>query len=300
MFEGIKSMFGMNNGAGAADNAPISPEVEATVTASAPEPVERGILRDCAAQLDAARQRVADGEAEVERLGLIIAEGDKVVAALQTSIASDGGAGLAAVVTGGKLDESMTSLVAIEMAARAATVRQPHAQAALEEARRVAMQIETDRNIAVRNLLLVEAGKIAAAHRRAWIELCVRNDELLAISAALPPLTRDDPGIHNSSVAFEVPSPNIGSSGSWSPNLRHIPGEYDFRIGPVTARWQAANAALLDDPDADFRALLDKPAVISAPGMNRAMKPATHVDEGRQAREIIAADFVSTANSGAF
>ena len=77
---GIKQMFGMfGNGSGAADKAPTSPEVvEATTPA---EPVERSILKDFSAALAKARQRVADGEAEVDRLSLIIAEGDKVAQA---------------------------------------------------------------------------------------------------------------------------------------------------------------------------------------------------------------------------
>jgi hypothetical protein len=130
-------MFNLwKNGEAAADNAAVSPEVAADAAISTPsEPVERSILRDFAQARDAARQKVADIEAECERLALIIGEGQKVAEAMQGDIAADGGASLAAVVTGGKLDEKMSALVGIEMAARAATVRLPHAKAALEEAK---------------------------------------------------------------------------------------------------------------------------------------------------------------------
>ena len=62
----------------------------------------------------------------------------------------------------GKLDEKMSALVGIELAARAAQTRLPHAQAALEEARAAAMRAEVETMKAGRNLLMVEAAKTSA------------------------------------------------------------------------------------------------------------------------------------------
>jgi len=262
MLEGIKSMFGLNNGEGAATSPPVS-EVAADAAASAPsEPIERSILRDCAQARSAARQRVADSEAECDRLALIIAEGQKVAEAMQGDIAADGGASLAAVVTGGKLDEKMSALVGIEMAARAAAVRLPHAQAELEQAKAAREHAEVETMKATRNVLLVEVEKKVAQYRAAFTELCLLNDQIIGISYALPPVERLGQELHNTVVAVEVPNFNVGS-GSYAPVLRNLPDEN--RIAKSTAAWSAARAALLDDPGCDFLAVLDEEHVPVAP-----------------------------------
>ena len=233
--------------------APKEAAVDAAV--SSPEPIERQILRDTAKALDAARQLVAKREADVERLALVIAEGEKAESALMASIASDGGVGIAAVVTGSKLDAVMQSSVAIEVAARAARARQPHAQAELEEVRRAAMKVEADRNLAAHNLLKLVAGKQVAEYRDHWSALCRLYDEILGISAALPPLDRMETPIASSTAVFAVPSLSLGSTGTYSPTMSHVPST-DWR---VSARWNAARQALLDDPAADIAKVLAAP-----------------------------------------
>jgi hypothetical protein len=277
-------MFNLfKNGDGAADKAPISPEAE-VVVASTPEPIEREILKDFAKQRDAARKRVADGEAECDRLATIIGEGDKVAQALQVDLAADGAASLAAVVSGGKLDKKMSALVAVELAARAATVRQPHAEAALKEARAAAMRAEEDVVRAVRNLTMVEIGKKVALYRSTFAELCRLNDELIGASFALPPVGQLAQELHNLTTAVEVPGFNLGS-GSYSPVMRSIPDER--RIAKSNASWSAAKEALIADPDADFMKVVSEPhapivSIGSAPpGVIRGINPmAGNVGDG--------------------
>ena len=284
MLKGIKAMFGLNSGDGAAESAPVSPEVEAVQTASTPaEPIERGILRDCAAQRDAARQRVADIEAECDRLATIIAEGQKAADAMQSDLASDGGAALAAVVTGGKLDEKTSALVGIEMAARAATVRLPHAQAALEAAKAAAMRAEEAVITATRNLLLPEAGKLVAQYRDHFAAMSRLNEQIIGISYALGPDGQLGQELHNTVVAIEAPNFNVGA-GSYSPTMRGVPDEN--AIARSTAAWSAARSALVDDPGADYLAILDKPAApivgvgSAPPGVVRGVNPLAEAGHG--------------------
>jgi hypothetical protein len=255
------------NGKGAADKAPVSKPVEA----KAAEPIEREVLKDFAKQLGEARQRVTSLEAEVARLQGMIEAGAKSEERLADLIGGEVGPD----------DALMRSSVALEISARAAAKRLPVAKAALEDARRVAMKVEADRNIAARNLLLTEAAKLVAQYRDHWRQLCALHDEIAGVSAALPPLERGQPEIANSNVAFEAPNFNLGSSGTWSPVMRHIP---DPTFG---GRWSAALAALHEDADADFRAVLDKPvakppASHLPPGMTAGTNPASgpHAGDG--------------------
>jgi hypothetical protein len=236
----------------------------------AAEPVERSILRDCANALATARQRAADSEAECERLGAIIAEGAKSEERLASLI---GGAEI------GPDDALMRSSVALEISARAAKIRLPRARTELEDGRRAAMQAEAQRNVAARNVMLVEAAKLAMQHREHWRELCRLNDELLGISAALPPLDPISEPIHDASMPMEVRSSSLARF------VRHITDEAE--IASARARWAAASAALLDDPDTDIAAALAAPVTLSPPshlppGMTQ-MPPrdGSHAGQGR-------------------
>jgi hypothetical protein len=257
----------------------VSPvfEIEAAVTASKPEPVERQILRDVSAQRDAARQRVDARMAEVDRLNLVIAEGAKVAATLQNDNAADGAAGIAALVAGEAPGAAMASLVAIEMAARAASARLPNAQAALAEAKAALERAEVEAMRAVRNLALTEVSRKVAEHRHLFDELCRLNDELIGASFGLPPTERLGQELHNLVVPIEVPAFNLG--GSYAATMRHIVDE--AIVAKSTARWTRARESLLDDPDADFVAVLDQPVTLptstgSAPvGVIRGINPAS-------------------------
>ena len=255
-------MFSMNN-EGAADNAPVSPEVEAALTANSTpsETIERSILRDCSAALDEARKRVAECEAEIERLELVIAEGDKAAAVLQAQIAGDGAAGIAALVKGeAKPDAAMTSIIAIELAVRAAQARLPAARAELEQANAQAMRAEVQRNLAARNAMVREADRVAARYAKLLSELAETYDSLVGISGALPPLETLGQEIHNLVTGFTIPRFNLPSnstSAGYAPTFVHIPDEW--RVNATRARWAAARDRLIDDPDADLNELLKPP-----------------------------------------
>lgn len=262
---------------GAAAKAPASP-VEPVV-----EPIEREILREFAKQRAEARQRVTAIEAEVERLEMVVAEGSKVAATLQDDIAGDGAASIAALVTGAaKPDEKMSSLVAIEMAARAATIRLPHAKAALEDAKAARQRAEVETMKAARNVLVVEAEKRAAEYRAHFAALGRLHDELVGCSYGVPPSERLGQEIANSVVGFEVPNFNLGA-GSYAVTMRHTPDER--LVAKSTAAWTAAREALLADPDADIaKVLAEKHEPIAAigsapPGVVRGTNPAAA--EGR-------------------
>jgi hypothetical protein len=258
----------------AADKAGIKMGVGAVAPApSAPEPVERTILRDTAKALDAARQKLADRENEIARLQGMIEEGAKSEARLADLIGGEVGPD----------DALMQSSVALEISARAAAKRLPHAKAALEDDRRVAMQAETQRNIAAHNVLKLAAGKQVAEYREHWRALTKLYDEILGIAAALPPLDRMESPIADSMAVFSVPSPSIGTTGSYSPTMSHLPAA-DWA---VSARWGAAREALLDDPEVDFASIIND-ATIAAPtlshlppGMTENLRDATHVDAGK-------------------
>ena len=197
---------------------------------------------------------------------------------MQSDLASDGAASLAAVVTSGALDAKMSALVGIELAARAASIRLPLAEAALADARAAAMRAEEEVAKAARNLMLTEVEKKVAQHRAAFTELCRLNDELLGASFALPPTEQLGQELHNYTTALEVPGFNLGS-GTYAPMLRSLPDER--AIAQSQASWSAAKAALLLDPDVDFMKVVAEPhapivAIGSAPvGVIRGKNPAS-------------------------
>jgi hypothetical protein len=302
MLRGIKHMLFPANGKGelsACVAADSSPEV---VEPKAAEPIERDILRDFSASLVAARKRVASIEEEVERLNLVVGEGAKVAQTLQNDIASDGGRSIAAMVTGGETPPAMASLIGIELAARAASARLPVAQAELADAKAASQRAEVENIKAVRNLLLIEATKKANEHRAAFDTLARLNEDMIGCSFGLPPTETLGQEIHNLVTPVEVPGFNLGA-GSYSPTLRSIPDE--GRIAKATARWNSARQALLDDPEADYLAILDRPAApivgigSAPPGVTRGSKPATHVDSGTPVPGGLsaAATFVATQDA---
>ena len=261
-------MFGMfSDGKGDAASSPTSEVVEVVAVAATTEPIEHSILKDCAKQRDAARQKVVDSEAEVERLNLVIAESARVAATMQSDIAADGGVGMLALVRG-EMPPNMVALVGVELASRAAQARLPVATAELEEARRAAMRSEEECIKAGRNLLMVEASKRAAEYRAAFDTIARLYDEMLGVNYGMPPTETLGQEIANSVVGFEIPSFNMG--GEYRATMRHIPDER--AVANEARRWTAAREAVIADPDCDYRAIIVDPT-IKAP-------PATHLPAG--------------------
>lgn len=266
------NLFG--NGSGAAENAPTSSEVEVIAASTPAEPVEREILKDFAAQRDAARKHLASCENAVGRLEAVVEQGELASAAMKASIASDGGAALEALARG-EPDPAMTRLVGAEMAARTATEALPAARRAVEEAKAARERAEVEVAKAARNLMLTEAVKKGAEYSAHFAPLGRLFDELVAISAALPPMEQLGTEIANTVVGFSIPAFNLG--GDYSVQMTHRPD--DRLVAQSTASWTAAKEAVIADPDADFREVLSKPAepvrpIGSAPaGVTRGINP---------------------------
>ena len=200
-------MFNKKPGKGAAAKAPTLP-----VDAKAAEPIERQVLRDFADRRDEARKRVADREAEIARLEIMISNGVKSEERLADTIGGEIGPD----------DALMRSTIAIEVQARAATKRLPVAKAELEQAKAAAMRAEVETMKAARNLMMIEAGKIGAEYREHFNALARLHDRLIGISGGLPPLETLGQEIANTVVGFEIPNFNF-SSGSYAVTMRHIP-----------------------------------------------------------------------------
>jgi hypothetical protein len=291
-------MFSNEKDEGAACDAAAPSVVE---TAKPAEPVERSILRDFARQRDEARRRVTACEMTLASLEAVIETGGLASDAMRASIASDGGAALEALARG-EPDPAMTRLVGAEMAARTATDALPGAKHALEEARAAAMRAEVEVVKAARNLLMVEAGKRGAEYRAAFATLGRFYDELIGISYGLPPTETLGQEIHNTVVGFEIPAFNTG--GAYSVTMRHGPDER--RVSAVQSRWTAAREALIENPDADYLAVLDRPhapiaAIGSAPpGVIRGTNPQAADSHGEGVPVpggITSAGFVETQNA---
>jgi hypothetical protein len=287
------------NSVGSADNEPV--EIEAAVTASKPEPVERGILRDVAAQRDSARQRVTDGELKLARLAGIIENGERASSVLQAKIDDDGAASLQAIVSGDSApDASMMTVVMAEVSARAAREALPNAQAALAEAKAVRERAEVEVMRAARNLLLTEATARGDEYRAAFATLARLHDELLGISGGIPPMEKLGQEIANSVVGFEIPNFNLGRL-SYAVKMKHTPDSAG--VAKTTARWNRAREALYADPDCDFLAVLDQPAEPLAatgsgpPGMTMGINPAADAVHGPGVPigSGVTADFIDTA-----
>jgi hypothetical protein len=263
-----------------------TPEVEVAADAAASirpdDCAEMRILRDFAKQRDAARARVIAIEDEVERLEMVVREGAKVAATLQSDIAADGAVGIAAIVSGSaQPNGAMTALIAIELSARAAQARLPVAQAELAQAKVARERAEVETMRAGRNLMMIEAGKIGAEYREHFNALARLHDQMLGISYGMPPTETLGQEIHNSAVGFEIPAFNMG--GAYSVTMRHIPDER--AVAGEMRRWTAAREAVIENPDADFRAILDGPTAEPPPsslppGMTMSTRETTHVDAG--------------------
>lgn len=221
---------------------------------------ERDVLRSRSAECLKAQSAIAEMQANVVRLELIISEASEADTALQTAVAEDGAVALTAFAQGESAPDSdiATLLANAENTARAAVaarVALPRAQANLANAQEQITHLENERQKAIRDFLVLLATDYGRRYVKAWDELCGLHDALVEINAALPPATSTESELRMTTVAIVAPRFNmspVAHASEWLATMEH----HFSGNEAVQDKWRAGRERLANDVEADVSDLL--------------------------------------------
>jgi hypothetical protein len=221
------------------------------VTATASEPVERSIMRDMVAKLQAAQAGVAKAERKVSQLEHAVAVGAKTDAAFQSL---DSAESLERIASGDMSDTDVSAMLLRQQAAKTAQALLPAARQQLEAGRAAVAHLDKQVHTSVVNLLTLEANKVAKRYLAAWIELKHNHDLLLGISHALPPSESHMDTIARDADGIDVPGFKLPALGN-AFRLEHRLNE--AKVERTRQTWQDAVDRLMADPDANVTEILN-------------------------------------------
>jgi hypothetical protein len=227
---------------------------------------ERDVLRSRSAEVTKAEQAIADMAANVLRLETIISDAAEAETALQVAVAEDAGVSLAAFANGEAAPDSeiTTRLANAENTARAAVaarVALPRAQANLLNAQEQITHLETQRQQAIRDFLLMLAAEPAREYVATWNKFCSLHDTLVGISNALPSAASTENDLRMTTTPIVAPRFNlapIAHSSEFLATMEHFAN--DHAVQDVAGKWLAGRDRLSNDVEADVFDLLEDAA----------------------------------------
>lgn len=204
----------------------------------------------------AARAKVSEAEAKVQRLNAIVAASEAQASALNEKMAQDDGTALERLAAGNDDTTGIAPLVErvhrMAQAARAALMTLPAADAAATACSECLDELILAKRDKIHAIVLDHADKMAADYKRTFDQLMVLHDELRAASLALQ--MEGCAPLCMSTTAWEVPRfdlPATRHESEYISTMRAVP---DVRkINERAQWWSGVIQALSTDPFTDIK-----------------------------------------------